>query len=119
MELVQQAMADRGEQDACRDQHDQATVKRVEAREEFATEGQGRVHGTHAAQKHGCIEESINPIEPFQKTIPTHTSEQRKCDGREGEHAAVTEAKQKVGGGQQGLSMVLELGKQLFHGKAA
>lgn len=55
-------------------------VQRVEAGEELAAVGAGRVHRSHPSEQHSRVEEGVAPGKVLEMSITSHPHPQRRCD---------------------------------------
>jgi hypothetical protein len=81
---VKQTVKQRGEQDAHRQDKDEAAKQRIGAGEDLA---RGRVQlgdRAHPAQNHRRVEERVQPGEPFQPVIASHPGTERRRNQNDG-----------------------------------
>ncbi len=73
MELMEQAMSKRGQENAGEPDKEQAGEKGIEGCEQLALRGLQWVDGPHAAKDHGRIEKRVDPTEAFRKVIASNS----------------------------------------------
>jgi hypothetical protein len=116
VEAVEDPVGDRGEEDACGDDDDEAAVEGVAACEELACGGERRVYRAHAAEEHGGVEEGVGPVEVFEVVVSEHADGEGGGDEECGDAAAAGHAGDEVLDWEERLSVVFEGGEETVHG---
>src|SRR3954470_14232968 len=115
VKLVEETMEDRREKNARDEQDSEAAVKGIQAGKELAAEAERLMHRAHAAQKHGGVEESVDPAQILEQAVADHADEQRDHNQHKRDGAAVRQAHDEPGPRDNRLGTVLELRQQRFH----
>ncbi len=77
MKSVKDAVDHRRENDTRDDEDDHAGVQRIEASEELPTRRYWRLDRPHATKEHRRVEKGVQPAEPFEIHVASHTYDQR------------------------------------------
>jgi hypothetical protein len=90
VQFVQEAVDDRGHENAGDHQEQYARKQGVERSEKFSAGRGQRIDRPHAAQDHGGVKQGIDPGQPFQDVISQDANPQRR-----GNHPACNQAVQR------------------------
>lgn len=100
---MQEAMHHRREDDAGNDDDDESAVQRIETGKQFSGIGVELIDRTHAAEKHRCVDEGIEPRQTFDESVAGHADEQRNAYERQTPYNAVGETPQELAARGEGL----------------
>lgn len=115
MEPVQDAVGYGRENDPGDKDDRQAAVEGVEAGEDLSGVGERRIDGPHAAEKHGSIEESVDPSQFLKRVVSVYSDEERDDDDSNGDDPTVGKPYEKLTWGNDPLGTVLKLWNERFH----
>ena len=76
MKMVHKTVEHRREEKCCCDNKNEPSVECIQPSKQLPQRSLRCVHRTHAAQKHLCVEKSVNPGKMLEEHIPRHSEPQ-------------------------------------------
>jgi hypothetical protein len=107
MEVVQDAVKDRRQQQTAADQQEKPAVNRIEGGENFGLGVLQAADRPHPAQNHRGIEEGIKPAHAFSEVVAKNAQQQGENGGNQGDRAMPPQALAERLNGQNGMMFFL------------
>ena len=76
MKPVKNAVRNRSKNYTSHQNNRQTAVESIDACKELSSIGDRRINRSHAAQKHRCVEECVNPAQSLEGVVSEHADEQ-------------------------------------------
>ena len=93
MELVEEAVPQRGQKDGNRADENHSAKQGVERGEQFTGDGAEFAHRPHSGQDHRGVQEGVQPGEPFAKVVSDNSQRQGNPNDAKGERQAAQHPK--------------------------
>jgi len=109
MKPVKNAVRNRSKNYTSHQNNRQTAVESIDACKELSSIGDRRINRSHAAQKHRCVEECVNPAQSLEGVVSEHADEQGNGNNSNRNDTTVGQPHQELVRRNDTLSLVLKL----------